>query len=143
MHGYSLRIGLMGGINPLTVARIGAVIRRNLCPGARHIREKLLIELPPILGETEKLFSVAVDVMYTNPNMRSFLISIYCLRMTGNIVFCANYRPLESLKSMAALAVANYMLDKVGVYGGEVEMRERVKELQLPSTLEEEVKAFL
>ena len=88
-----------------------ALLRRSLSHSSSQVKASLEESLGPRAR-------VKVDLTYSCPTRKSYVI-IVMLRQDDFIMICANYTAAVSLKALAALAVANCLMESGGEGGEE------------------------
>ena len=95
------------------------MLRRSLSHSSSQVKALLEEGLAPQAR-------VKVDLTYSCPTRKSYVV-IVMLRQGDFIMICANYTAAVTLKSLAALAVANCLME-AGEEGGEEAGRQRGEE---------------
>ena len=126
MHTFLLYVQLTGNNDRETVEKVRLLLKNSLkqsFDSGRNLRDHLKLCLPEILKES---FLVWVDAMG-----KSYFVNI-SVREKKNIVICAVFKSLNTLKDLSAFQLAQMLDDK-----------KKVEQLQMPQTLVKEVNQFI
>ena len=125
METFLLSVELTGRNGADTIQKVCCLIKELLpykCSSSRSLRDELRSRLPSIIDEH---FLVWVD-----PMGKSFFINI-SVKNKKNILICAAYRSLDTLKNISALRVAKLLDDE-----------KNAEKLEIPRSLVDEVLYF-